>query len=286
MGRPARIDSPGQWHHVMNRGAGRRIVFRDDDERSAFLDLVGELDERFGVEVHAYCLLGNHFHLLVRSTEGRLSGGMQWLGGNFTRLVNGRRCVDGPIFRGRFHAVPVPREQHLRWLIRYISRNPVDLGWGTRLAEYPWSSLAALLGERSSPSWLRRELCHRFFGRDVDALRAFVTTDARGPLCDQPAPPFEEIRDAVEVARAPGPDVLGRADVRAAILVLSSGVDDEPSADAAAALGLDATSLRRAVQRARTRVDDRTDVRALVERAWEVLAIGQMVSDTVCPARR
>ena len=87
----------------MNRGAGRRVVFAQDHERVVFTELLGVIDERFGIETHSYCLMGNHFHLLVRSSDGALSAGMQHLSANFTRWINHQRETDGAIFRGRFN---------------------------------------------------------------------------------------------------------------------------------------------------------------------------------------
>ena len=88
MSRPLRIEYEGAWYHVMNRGAGRRQVFHGPAEGRIFLDLLGELDETFGVETHAYCLLGNHYHLLLRTPRGNLGRAMRHLGGLFTQRAN------------------------------------------------------------------------------------------------------------------------------------------------------------------------------------------------------
>lgn len=161
----------------MNRGSGRRVVFADNGERRYFLGLLGDFEERFGVEVHAYCLMGNHFHLLVRSGDGSLSEAMQHLSANFTRYVNHRRDVDGPIFRGRFHSVPVVEPEHLQVLCRYIHRNPIGIVPPSRLRTYPWSSLPALLGLRARPGWLRCQTVLGWFGHDAARLAEFVEVD-------------------------------------------------------------------------------------------------------------
>lgn len=164
----------------MNRGAGRRVVFADSSERRYFLVLLSELEERFGLEVHAYCLMGTHYHLLVRSRDGRLSEAMKHLSASYTRRVNHHRNVDGPIFRGRFHSVPVLEDAHLQILCRYIHRNPLDLVPDSRLVRYPWSSLPALLGLRPRPAWLHCGTVLDWFGGDPQRLARFVQLDDDG----------------------------------------------------------------------------------------------------------
>jgi REP element-mobilizing transposase RayT len=158
MSRRPRVDTPGAWHHVMNRCAGRRVVFRNDSERELFLRLVADLEARFGAEVHCFCLLDNHYHPLIRSRNGRVSEAMGWLGSRFTRRVNAERGVDGAVFRGLFTSVLAERDAHLDWLFRYINANPLDLGWRRQLVAYPWSGLATTLGQSSAllggpPNW-------------------------------------------------------------------------------------------------------------------------------------
>lgn len=179
MGRPQRIDFEGAWHHVMHRGAGRRIVFRDDAERRIFLRLLGELDERYHVEVHAFVLMGNHFHLLVRSADGRLSEAMQWLLSNFTRWLNARRQVDGAIFRGRFHGVPVLIEAHRHLLFRYLAENVRDLGQDVDPVTYPWSNLASVVDGSAATvhPWLHTDVLVQLYGTGAEALVAAL----RGP---------------------------------------------------------------------------------------------------------
>ena len=220
MGRARRIDASGVWHHLMNRGAGRRIVFRCDEERKLFVSLVSELERRFGVEVHGYCLMGNHYHLLVRSMDARVSEAMAWLSSRFTREVNGRRGVDGAVFRGRFTSVVVARDAHLIWLYRYINANPRDLEWSGPLVQYPWSGLAASTG-RVDNDWLCHSFARAHFGEDADALERFVeavptvSRSTLGGVVDS------DIAAAAHVARSPGPGVNRDAEVRAAHTVVA-----------------------------------------------------------------
>ena len=102
MPRKPREDWPGAWQHVMNRGRNRDIIFRDDEDADVFLYLIGEMCSIYEVEVHAYSLMPNHYHLLVRSVHGNLSDAMQYLGATYTQKYNARHGGEGGLFRGRF----------------------------------------------------------------------------------------------------------------------------------------------------------------------------------------
>ena len=176
MSRPLRIEYEGAWYHVMNRGAGRRQVFRGPAEGRLFLDLLGELDETFGVETHAYCLLGNHYHLLLRTPRGNLGRAMRHLGGLFTQRANRLARRDGPIFRGRYKAVLIEAEAHLAAVGRYIHLNPVMAGLVRRPEAWRWSSYPAYLGRVAAPEWLHLEATLAGFGKRGarERYRAFV----------------------------------------------------------------------------------------------------------------
>src|SRR5262245_62027418 len=128
MPRSPRADFPGAWHHVMNRTAGGGDVFTTTRDTEFFLDGLGEASRRYATEVHAYCLMSNHFHLLVRSQDGRLSDFMRLVVGRFTRLWNIDRKTDGAVFRGRFASKLVDGDSHLMECLRYIHLNPVNAG--------------------------------------------------------------------------------------------------------------------------------------------------------------
>jgi REP element-mobilizing transposase RayT len=176
MSRPLRIEYEGAWYHVMNRGAGRRQVFRGPAEGRLFLDLLGELDETFGVETHAYCLLGNHYHLLLRTPRGNLGRAMRHLGGLFTQRANRLARRDGPLFRGRYKAVLIEAEAHLTAVGRYIHLKPVAAGLVRRPEAWRWSSYPAYLGRTAAPAWLHTEATLAGFGKRGrrERYRAFV----------------------------------------------------------------------------------------------------------------
>ena len=164
MPRSLRQDHEGAWQHVMNRGIGRQAVFRSDDDRQIFYDCLAAAMPRHGVQVHAWCLLDNHFHLLLLSESGRLSDAMRFLGGRFTQRINYRDGRDGPIFRGRFTSVAIESDAHLMQVSRYIHRNPVEASLIAEPWQWPWSSAQAYLGLTQTPAWLHTEAILEMLG--------------------------------------------------------------------------------------------------------------------------
>ncbi len=180
MGRSQRHDPDEGWHHVMNRGAARQQVFFTAGDGRCFERLVGEACEATGVEVHAYCLMSNHFHLLVKCPSGGLSPFMQRIGSGYTKYLNWRLERDGPIFRGRFHSILVDEPEYLQIVGRYVHRNPLDVRPPVALDRYRWSSYCAYVGGVDGPSWLRTGPLLSMHASPV-AYRAFVDDDVRRP---------------------------------------------------------------------------------------------------------
>lgn len=163
MPRALRLQYPGAWYHVMNRGASRRSTFLDPQDRRRFLELTAECVDLLQVEVHSYCLMGNHFHLLLRTPQPNLDQVMHRLCSKYVRSFNKRHDFDGPLCRSRYKAIPVQSEDYLVSLGRYIHRNPIDLGV-EHLGDYPWSSYPAYLGAAATPEWLSTDLLLRAAG--------------------------------------------------------------------------------------------------------------------------
>lgn len=163
MARPLRIEYPGALYHVMNRGAGRRVVFPNDACREAFLQGLAEAHLRFGARIHAWCLMGNHYHLLLSTPRGNLSRIMRHVDGLYTQRHNRLRGTDGPLFRGRYKAVLIDGPAYLLQVSRYIHRNPIETRTPLvrRLSDYRWSSYRAYLGKERAPAWLD---CEPVFG--------------------------------------------------------------------------------------------------------------------------
>ena len=149
MARPIRVEFEGAIYHVMARGNERRAVFRDDNDRQRLLETLAEMVERFGVRVHAYCLMPNHYHLLVGTPRGNLSRAIGWLQVTYTVRFNRRHRRSGHLFQGRFKAQLVEADEYARWLVVYVHLNPVrprrkgEIIAGERAREldrYEWSS--------------------------------------------------------------------------------------------------------------------------------------------------
>ena len=138
----------------MNRGVDRRRIFEDDQDRLHFEYRCGEMRAEAGVEFHAYCLMDNHFHSLVHCPDGGLSEGLHLLESSYVRRFNERVGRDGPLFRSRFHSVPVISERQMVATALYIHRNPIDLVPAGALVAYRWSSFGVYLGRRAAPDWL------------------------------------------------------------------------------------------------------------------------------------
>ena len=165
MSRPLRIEYPGAWYHVMNRGAGRRVICPTNAERAYFLALLGDLQNTFGVQTHAYCLMDNHYHLLLHTPRGNLSAAMRYLNGVYTQHHNRYQGKDGALFRGRYKAVLVDVDSYLAQLSRYIHLNPVEARMVRKPEQYRWSSYRAYLGETQVPDWLHVQPTLGLFGQ-------------------------------------------------------------------------------------------------------------------------
>lgn len=164
MARPLRIEFPGALYHITARGDRQEPVFYDDDDRVAFLETLREVVRRYQWLCHAYCLMGNHYHLIVETPEANLSKGMRQLNGVYTQSFNRRHRVSGHLFQGRFGAVLVDRDSHLVELSRYVVLNPVRANLVDEPVEWPWSSYRAMVGETQVPEWLTTDWLLQQFG--------------------------------------------------------------------------------------------------------------------------
>ncbi len=138
----------------MNPGVGRRIFLITDQQREYFLSLMADTSERFSADWHAYCLVGNHYHLLLRTPEGNLQRIMRHINGVYTQYFNRSERRDGALFRGRYKAVLVDADSYWLPLSRYIHRNPLEAKIVKQLAHYRWSSYPFYIGKRQCPDWL------------------------------------------------------------------------------------------------------------------------------------
>ena len=159
----------------MNRGGGRRTVFRDDNDRHAFKNRIAEASERFDLAVIAYCLLSNHYHLVLRAPCGDVSAPMQYLGAQYTRYHNRRHETDGALFRGRYKSVAISSDSQLITAVRYVHANVFDIGPHADPRTHPWSSHPIYLGRTACPPWFDASLVLAMVG-GPDALHRLVTS--------------------------------------------------------------------------------------------------------------
>lgn len=154
MSRPLRIGYSGALYHLTSRGNAREAIFLDDTDRQMFLHGLAAVVERYCWQIHAYCLMGNHYHLLAETPQPNLSLGMRWLNGVYTQRFNRRHERVGHVFQGRFKSILVERESYLLELARYIVLNPVRAGLVTMPDQWAWSSYGATIGKEKAPHWL------------------------------------------------------------------------------------------------------------------------------------
>jgi len=157
MSRPLRIAYPNAWYHVMNRGRRSESIFSDNQDYEYFIDLLIETSELWNVHIAAYCLMKNHYHLLLQTPEGNISRCMRHLNGIYTQQFNRRHGYDGPIFRGRYKSILVSDDNYLLQLVRYIHKNPVKAGIVESIKEYPWSSYRGYLSFAKKWNWLFKD---------------------------------------------------------------------------------------------------------------------------------
>ena len=149
----------------MNRGRRREDIFLDETDYHLFLEVLQSTAETWHLQISAYCLMSNHYHLLVQTPEGNLSRCMRHLNGVYTQRFNRKHHLDGQLFRGRYKAVLVDADSHLLELLRYIHRNPVEAGMVTDLDSYQWSSHRGYLKDSNGWSWLHRDMLLQMFSK-------------------------------------------------------------------------------------------------------------------------
>lgn len=185
MARPLRIEFAGALYHVTARGDRQEAIYEDVQDRRAYREILGDVVERFRWICHAYCLMGNHYHLVIETLEGNLSKGMRQLNGVYTQAFNRRHGRVGHLFQGRFKAILVEKEAHLLELSRYVVLNPVRAGLVAQPGQWRWSSYRATAGEATRPAWLCVDwLLSQFGRREREAkgrYRQFVREGVHAP---------------------------------------------------------------------------------------------------------
>jgi putative transposase len=164
MARPLRIQYAGAVYHITARGNEKKAIFKEDRDRKSFLDILANVEKRYHWLCHTYCLMGNHYHLLVETPDSNLALGMRQLNGVYTQLFNRRHRRCGHLFQGRYKSILIQKESHLLEVCRYVVLNPVRAGMATRPGEWRWSSYRAVAGKEKAHSCLKREWILSQFG--------------------------------------------------------------------------------------------------------------------------
>jgi putative transposase len=200
--REPRIEVPGGIYHVGSKGNRGCVVFEDDLERRVFLQLLSLVTRRSDWVCHSFCLMSNHFHLLIQLRVGGLSAGMQLLNGSFARFSNRRHGNVGHLFRNRFWSEEVADDAHLLAAARYIVLNPVRAGLCEQPDQWPWSSYRACAGLDFAPRFLADRQHVRLFGSKPSAARRAYREFVRAGI-GAPAPGVRH-RDGSDVRSGAG----------------------------------------------------------------------------------
>jgi REP element-mobilizing transposase RayT len=195
MARPLRLEFPHAVYHVTGRGNARQGIVADDSDRRRFLAILAHVVDRYGWLCHAYCLMDNHYHLLIETPKPNLSQGMRQLNGLYTQAYNRRHHRVGHLFQGRFKAVLVEKETHLLELCRYVVLNPVRAKAVPHPRQWAWSSYRATVGDSERPAYVTVDWILGHFAKQVptaqERYRAFVA-EGRG----QPKP-WDQLRGQI-----------------------------------------------------------------------------------------
>ena len=282
MARNIRLDPIDGWHHVMSRGVDRSTIFFSTADRLDFGRLLERTVERFGVEVHAYCLMTNHFHLLVRCPRGNLSDAMHHVLSIFARRANNRAGRVGHLFGDRFCSRLIIDVRYLVNVLRYIHLNPLDIAGVETPEAYRWSSHRTYLGLRPRPDWLRTDTALSWFQNQA-GYAAFIGAQSLAPRRSIDIDNPEAVTDTVDMLLAERSGATYRhlpAQRRAAALSLAESLDEHAQDQLLECLGLVTVgSIRTAKYRARETIRDDLEVREIVALAHRLLDFSAQTMD-------
>jgi len=171
MGRPLRIEYPDAFYHITARGNERQNIFRSNRDRERFLGYLESASERYKAIIHTYCLMDNHYHILLQTPAGNLSQIMHHINGAYTNYFNTKRKRSGHLFQGRYKALLVDIDEYAQELSRYIHLNPVKAGMVENPGQFKWSSYRYYIDMNKSPSWLFTDFILSLFSRKVSVAK-------------------------------------------------------------------------------------------------------------------
>ena len=197
MARPLRLEFAGALYHVTSRGDRREDIYLTDNDRNAYLEILGEVCERYNWIIHAYCLMDNHYHILIETPDSNLSKGMRQLNGVYTQYFNRTHNRVGHVYQGRYVAIIIQKETYLLEVARYVVLNPVRARMVRTAKDWPWSSYRATSGHICPPVWLYTNWIIAHFSRRkstaVDRYRKFVAEGKNQPSI------WEQLRNQVYI---------------------------------------------------------------------------------------
>lgn len=164
MARPLRITFPGAFYHITSRGNEQKVVFKSKRDREKFLEYLESATQRYDALIHAYCMMDNHYHLLLETPSANLPQIMRHINGAYTTYFNIKRKRSGHLFQGRYKAILVEVDEYAKELSRYIHLNPVRAGMVDKPDAYQWSSYPYYIGKEKAPEWLHRAFVLGYFG--------------------------------------------------------------------------------------------------------------------------
>ncbi len=175
MARPLRLEFPNALYHITSRGDRREDIYEDDEDRIIFLTLLGKVVTDYNWLCHGYCLMNNHYHLIIETLDSNLTKGMRQLNGVYTQTTNRRHKRTGHLFQGRYKAILVDKESYLLELTRYVVLNPVRAkGMVRSIDDWPWSSYLSMINKVTAEDWLTTDWVLSQFGRNKDqAIRRY-----------------------------------------------------------------------------------------------------------------
>lgn len=195
MARPLRLEFPGALYHVTSRGNAREAIVADDVDRANWATVLAQAVERFNWRLHAYCLMDNHYHLLLETPQPNLARGMRHLNGVYTQTFNRRHHRVGHLFQGRYQAILVEKDAHLLELSRYVVLNPVRAKMVAHPRRWAWSSYRATAGDTNCPPFLTTDWIWAQFGSRISSAqtryRQFVAEGKGGPR------PWEQVQGQI-----------------------------------------------------------------------------------------
>lgn len=182
MARSLRIQYPGALYHVMNRGTSRLPTFFSEDNKRLFLHVLSDAVAVWDLRIHAFCLMNNHYHLLLETPLGNLSRAMRHIDGVYTQRINKITGRDGALFRGRFKSILVQKETYFLVLLRYIHMNGVKAGIYTHASDDPFCSHQLYMNPSVRPKWLTVGDALSRFGGDSERARQYLNAFVHAPV--------------------------------------------------------------------------------------------------------